>query len=67
MDAAAAVRRAHEWFEHNSGWAPPDADTLNEWLADGMCRAPDECLTTPAGWCDHGLASWALILNALDE
>ena len=62
-----AVRNAHEWFEHNSGWAPPDADTLAELAADGVCRAPDECLVTPDGWCDHGLASWQLILDALDH
>ena len=62
--AARAVRAAHEWFEHNSGWAPPDRDTLAEWAADGVCRAPDECLVTPSGWCPHGLASWALILDA---
>jgi hypothetical protein len=48
-----AVRNAHEWFEHNSGWAPPDADTLAELAADGVC--------------DHGLASWQLILDALDH
>jgi len=41
-----AVRNAHEWFEHNSGWAPPDAETLAELAADGVCRAPDECLVT---------------------
>jgi hypothetical protein len=62
VDAAVAVRNAHEWFEDNSGWAPPDSDTLAEWVADGFCRAPDECPTTPEGWCSHGLASWALIL-----
>lgn len=67
MDAAGAVRNAHEWFEHNSGWAPPDGDILAEWLADGVCRAPDECLTTPHGWCEHGLASWALILTGLED
>ncbi len=61
----AAVAAAHGWFEHNSGWAPPDEDTLAEWVADDMCRAPDECLVTPAGWCEHGLASWQLILRAL--
>lgn len=66
-DAATAVRNAHEWFADNSGWAPPDADTLDEWAADGFCRAPDECATTPDGWCDHGLASWALILAAGDR
>lgn len=64
-DPGAAVAAAHEWFEHHSGWAPPDEGTLAEWLADGVCRAPDECLTTPDGACPHGLASWKLILDAL--
>ena len=62
-----AVRRAHEWFEVNSGWAPPDVDELAEWLADGVCRSPDDCLVAPDGWCEHGLASWWLILRALDD
>ncbi len=65
-DAAEAIRRAHLWFENNSGWAPPDADTLAEWFADGVCRCPDECLTTPHGWCEHGLASWWLVLRSLE-
>jgi hypothetical protein len=30
--------------------------------ADGVCRSPDDCLVTPDGWCEHGLASWCLIL-----
>lgn len=67
VDGAEAVRNAHVWFEHNSGWAPPDPGTLDEWMADGVGRAPDECLVTPGGWCEHGLASWALILAALEE
>jgi hypothetical protein len=67
VDADTAVRNAHEWFEHNSGWAPPDEDTLEEWVADGVCRCPDECLVAPDAWCTHGLASWALILAALAE
>lgn len=65
--AAEAVANAHEWFEHNSGWAPPDQLTLDDWLADGVCRAPDDCLVAPNGWCEHGLASWKLILDALDH
>ena len=65
-DAAEAVRNAHSWFESNSGWAPPDEDTLAEWVADGVCRCPDECLVAPTAWCDHGLASWWLILDALE-
>lgn len=67
IDAAAAVSNAHAWFADNSGWAPPDADTLLEWAADGFCRTPDECATTPDGWCEHGLASWALILASIDR
>jgi hypothetical protein len=34
-------------------------------MDDGVCRCPDECLVEPDGWCDHGLASWWLILRAL--
>jgi RimJ/RimL family protein N-acetyltransferase len=64
--AAWAIKRTHEWFEVNSGWAPPDDDELAEWLADGICRSPDDCLVRPEGWCAHGLASWWLILRALD-
>lgn len=64
--AEEAVRNAHAWFEENSGWAPPDDDTLAEWVADGVCRAPDDCMVTPHTWCEHGLASWWLILDALD-
>jgi hypothetical protein len=66
----AAIALTHGWFEHHSGWAPPDADTLDEWIADGVCRCPDECLVRPEGVCGHGLASWRLILDdqaAADE
>jgi hypothetical protein len=65
IDAATAVANAHRWFERHSGWAPPDEDTLAEWAADGVCRAPDDCLVLPDGWCAHGLASWKLVLDAL--
>jgi hypothetical protein len=65
LDAAEAVRNAHDWFESHSGWAPPDLDTLTDWIADGVCRCPDECLVAPRDWCQHGLASWWLVLGAL--
>jgi len=67
MDAheQAAVDAAHEWFHHNSGWAPPDEATLADWIADGVCRCPDECLVVPRAHCRHGLASWDLILEDL--
>jgi Family of unknown function (DUF5522) len=66
-DAAGALRRTHAWFERNSGWAPPDAGTLAEWLADGVCRAPDDCMVAPESSCPHGLASWWLVLRSLDR
>ena len=55
------------FFEDNSGWAPPDDETLAEWVADGVCRCPDECLVAPDVWCEHGLASWWPALAALGD
>ena len=65
--AAAAVARTYAWFEVNSGWAPPEEDELAEWLADGVCRCPDDCLVAVDGVCDHGLASWHLVLAAVED
>lgn len=67
VDGAQALRSTHRWFEVNSGWAPPDSDELAEWLADGVCRCPDDCLVEPEGWCSHGLASWYLVLRSLED
>jgi hypothetical protein len=67
MNPDEAIANAHDWFEHHSGWAPPDPDTLLEWAADGVCRCPDDCLATPDGWCAHGLASWWLIMSDLNK
>lgn len=64
--ATVAVKATHEWFERNSGWAPPDIGTLDDWAGDGVSRAPDECLTATFGTCPHGLASWHAVLRALD-
>ena len=67
QSADEAVRCAIAWFEVNSGWAPPDDETLREWVADGVCRCPDDCIVAPDAWCEHGLASWWLIDQALAE
>jgi hypothetical protein len=67
LDVAVALANAHAFFERNSGWAPPDEDTLADWVADGVCRCPDECLVEPRGWCEHGLASWWLVLADLGD
>jgi hypothetical protein len=54
----------YQWFEHNSGWAPPDPETLADWLSEGICRCPDDCMVDAGGTCEHGLASWASVLDA---
>src|ERR1700683_1293790 len=54
-DAAEAVSNAHDWFARNDGWAPPDADTLADWVAGGMWRSPGECFVAPGGLCVHRL------------
>lgn len=64
--AAEALVETHAWFARNSGWAPPDPDTLDEWSTDGVCRCPDDCLVRPDEWCPHGLASWALVVAELE-
>ena len=60
-----ALARTHEWFEVNSGWAPPDPETLADWAAEGACRAPDECWVELRGTCPHGLVSWQVVLDDL--
>lgn len=63
----AALRRTHEWFDVNSGWAPPDPETLLDWAAEDACRAPDECWVARRGVCPHGLVSWQVVLDELAE
>ncbi|HEX4865708.1 MAG TPA: hypothetical protein VFV02_16685, partial [Acidimicrobiales bacterium] len=58
VDPVEAIRRTHLWFERNSGWSPPDDETVDEWIAEGVCRCPDDCWATPATLCEHGLACW---------
>ena len=67
MCASESLRRTHLWFESNSGWSPPDAETLADWMTDGLCRCPDDCVVAPTDSCPHGLASWWLVLRTLDE
>ena len=67
MDAPETIRRTHQWFEVNSGWSPPNRETLAEWMSDAVCRCPDDCWVRPVESCPHGLASWWLILSTLDR
>ena len=61
------VRAVHEWFERNSGWAPPDDETMADLLAEGLSRCPDDCLVAYDARCEHGLASWWLVLRHAAE
>lgn len=64
---AAALQATRDWFERHSGWAPPDPDTLADWVAEGLARCPDDCIVAYDGTCEHGLASWWLVLRDLGE
>jgi hypothetical protein len=64
---SAELAATHEWFEANSGWAPPDPETLADWAIEGGCRAPDECWTEVRGTCRHGLVSWQVVLDELAD
>lgn len=67
-DAVAEARRAtHDFFENRSGWGEPTREVIEEWFADGVCQCPDECWVAPVGVCEHGLASWWLVLSAMGE
>jgi len=64
---AAALAATHAWFEVNSGWAPPDVETMADWAVEGACRAPDDCWVSLRGTCPHGLVSWQVVLDDLVE
>lgn len=64
MPSDPALQRTYTWFEHHSGWAPPDPETLADWAAEGICRCPDDCLVPLGSSCEHGLATWAAVLDA---
>jgi hypothetical protein len=58
------VSNARDYLRSGDGWSAPTTATLAEWVADGVCRAPDGCSIAPDGWCAHGLASWWLVALA---
>lgn len=66
-DPRAARDATYIWFEVNSGWAPPDPETLADWAVEGACRAPDGCWVERRGTCGHGLVSWQVVLDELAE
>lgn len=67
MTLAEAIGHTHNWFDQNSGWSPPDDTTIAEWVSDGVCRCPDDCVVGPTEYCSHGLATWWLVLRTLDR
>lgn len=63
----AAVARTHDWLNRNRGWSTPGPETVGRWLHQGACLCPDGCEVRPGLPCPHGLASWWLVLVALDR
>ncbi|MGO8884986.1 MAG: hypothetical protein ACLQI7_15010 [Streptosporangiaceae bacterium] len=44
----------------------PTAATVRHWMVEcGGCEARDGCWVDPAGTCEHGEPSWALVLGLL--
>lgn len=64
---AEAIRRAHGVVRAQQRMGPAGFRHLAEWVSDGVCRCPDECLVGPAEYCPHGLASWWFVLRTLDR
>jgi hypothetical protein len=44
---------------------PPDIETLEAWMWEGVCQATDGCVTEPDGYCVHGHPSWLLELGLI--
>lgn len=45
---------------------PPDAATLWQWVDEyGKCTATDGCWCQPDGVCEHGHASWLVVLGLI--
>ena len=43
--------------------APPDTETMEEWVNAGVAEALDGCRVEPDGECEHGLPSWLRALG----
>ncbi len=60
-------RPAHDAYTRLLHRMPPDPETLDDWAAEGLCRAPDECWVERRGTCPHGLVSWQVVLDELAD
>lgn len=49
--------------KHKATEPRPDLDQLEEWSNDGVAEATDGCRVEPDGRCEHGHASWLLVLG----
>jgi hypothetical protein len=43
----------------------PSIKTLEHWNFDGDVEATDGCIVEPDGYCEHGHASWMLVLGVI--
>ena len=57
-------------FEGDTVWPeptvdPPDLETLETWMDEGVCETTDGCVVEPDGICIHGYPSWLLELGLI--
>lgn len=43
----------------------PSMEELEHYQFDGICEATDGCVVEPDGHCEHGHASWFLVLGLI--
>lgn len=70
MRLAIHMERDADTFAGDTVWPeptvePPDWETLEAWIHEGICEATDGCVVEPDGACIHGFPSWLLELGLI--
>jgi hypothetical protein len=48
---------------HKATTPRPNIEQLQEWVEDAIAEATDGCRIEPDGYCEHGHASWLIVLG----
>ena len=51
--------------KHKATTKVPGMKTLEHYVFDGVAKATDGCRVEPDGHCEHGHASWLLVLGLM--
>jgi hypothetical protein len=54
---------AKQGERHKATKKRPSMATLEQYVFDGVARATDGCRVEPDGHCEHGHASWLMVLG----